>query len=119
MPYDPSAPYEICLKGHLDTRWSDWFDGLTISIEDTGNTRLIGPIADQAALHGLLAKIRDLGLPLISLTRVSSPQETAPKTEDEAQKKNTKHKNAEHRNTEHFSHEDLSFSPTQKTTESV
>ena len=76
MQDDLSAPYEIRLKGHLDARWSDWFDGLKISLEDNGNTCLTGPIVDQAALHGLLAKIRDLGLPLISLTRVSSPQET-------------------------------------------
>lgn len=73
MQQDSSVPYEIRLQGHLDARWSDWFDGLTIALEDNGNTCLTGPIADQAALHGLLAKIRDLGLPLISLTRVSSP----------------------------------------------
>ena len=76
MQQDPSVPYEICLQGHLDARWSDWFDGLTIALENNGNTRLTGPIADQAALHGLLAKIRDLGLPLISLSRVSPPHET-------------------------------------------
>lgn len=73
--YDPSECYEICLKGHLDARWKDWFDGLTISLEDNGNTRLTGAVADQAALHGLLAKIRDLGLPLVSLMRVSSHKE--------------------------------------------
>ena len=82
MQQDSSVPYEICLQGHLDARWSDWFDGLTIALEDNGNTCLTGPIADQAALHGLLAKIRDLGLPLISLTRVSSLQETESKDYD-------------------------------------
>ena len=77
--FDQSEPYEICLKGRLDARWTDWFGGLTISHEDNGNTRLTGHIADQAALHGLLAKIRDLGLPLISLIRISLPK---PKQED-------------------------------------
>lgn len=96
--YDPSEPYEIRIKGHLDARWSDWFDGLTISLEDTGNTRLTGHIADQSALHGLLAKIRDLGLPLISLTPVSSPQQ---KTEE-----------TENINTENIHHENSSGSPT-------
>lgn len=76
---NPSEPYEIYLKGHLNARWKDWFDGLTISLEEGGNTRLTGHIADQAALHGLLAKIRDLGIPLISLMRVSRPH---PKNEE-------------------------------------
>ena len=58
---------EIRLKGHLDARWSDWLDGLTISHETNGTTLLAGPVADQSALHGLLAKIRDLGLPLVSI----------------------------------------------------
>lgn len=101
MQYDPSAPYEIRLQGHLDTRWSDWFDGLTISLEDTGNTCLSGPVADQSALHGLLAKIRDLGLPLISLRRVSSSQETENATEN--------------KDTENLSHEQPSFSSTRDT----
>ncbi len=76
MQGDPSIHYEIRLKGHVNAQWSGWFDGLTISLEDSGNTCLTGRITDQAALHGLLAKIRDLGLPLISLQSVSSPQET-------------------------------------------
>ena len=58
---------EIQLKGHLDARWSDWLDGLTISHETKGTTLLAGPVADQSALHGVLAKIRDLGLPLVSV----------------------------------------------------
>ncbi len=60
--------YRITIKGHLDSEWSDWFDGLTITMVDNGETILIGPIVDQTALHGVLIKIRDLGLPLLSLT---------------------------------------------------
>ncbi len=59
--------YKIRLKGHLDARWADWFDGLTITLEEDGNTLLTGPVMDQAALHGLLKKVRDLGLPLVSV----------------------------------------------------
>ena len=59
--------YQVRLKGHLDARWSDWFDGLTISHETNGTTLLAGPVADQSALHGLLARIRDLGLSLLSV----------------------------------------------------
>jgi len=68
----PSQPgiYEIRIKGHLGHPWADWFDGLTITLEDNGNTLLTGPVVDQAALHGLLKKVRDLGLPLISVNQV-------------------------------------------------
>lgn len=59
--------YEIRLKGHLGKRWANWFDGLTITLADNGDTILTGPVVDQAALHGLLKKVRDLGLPLCSL----------------------------------------------------
>jgi hypothetical protein len=59
--------YEIRLKGHLDTRWAAWFDGLSLSRESDGTTILRGPIPDQAALHGLLQKVRDTGLPLVSV----------------------------------------------------
>jgi hypothetical protein len=62
--------YEIRFKGHLDDRWSAWFEGLTITLEDNGDTLLTGPVIDQAALHGLLKKVRDLGLLLISVNRV-------------------------------------------------
>jgi hypothetical protein len=62
--------YQIVVKGHLDSEWSDWFDGLTITMVDNGETILTGPIVDQTALHGVLIKIRDLGLPLLSLTSV-------------------------------------------------
>ena len=61
--------YAIRVRGHLDPRWSEWFDGLTVTQVEPGETLLSGPIADQAALHGLLAKIRDLNLTLISVTR--------------------------------------------------
>jgi hypothetical protein len=64
--------YEIRVKGQLDARWSDWFDGLTVRGEGH-DTVLSGPIPDQAALHGILAKIRDLGLPLVSMTPLDEP----------------------------------------------
>lgn len=63
--------YRITIKGHLDGEWSERFDGLTITLVDTGETILTGPIVDQTALHGVLSKIRDLGLPLLSLTRLA------------------------------------------------
>jgi hypothetical protein len=69
--YDGSGLYEIRLKGHLDTRWANQFEGLTITLEENGNTLLSGPVTDQAALHGLLKKIRDLGMPLISVGPVA------------------------------------------------
>jgi hypothetical protein len=62
--------YEIRLKGHLDERWAAWFDGLSLSRETDGTTIIHGPVADQAALHGLLQKVRDTGLPLVSVIRV-------------------------------------------------
>ena len=62
--------YEIRLKGHLEARWVKWFDGLTITLDENGNTLLSGPVADQAALHGLLKKVRDLGLTLLSVSSV-------------------------------------------------
>ena len=65
--HDESGLYEIRLKGHLNNRWTGWFEGLTITLEDNGDTLLTGPVMDQAALHGLLKRVRDLGLPLISI----------------------------------------------------
>ena len=69
---DPMHPmiYQIRIKGHLDRQWTDWFGGLTITLEDNGDTLLTGPVVDQAALHGLLKKVRDLGTPLLSVNRV-------------------------------------------------
>jgi len=64
--------YEIRVQGHLDARWAAWFDGLTLSHGSDGTTIIDGPVADQAALHGLLQKIRDLGLPLISVNQVAT-----------------------------------------------
>ena len=65
--------YRIRVQGILDSKWSDWFDGLDIAPQAGGETLLRGPVADQAALHGLLAKIRDLGLPLLSVEQVRPP----------------------------------------------
>ncbi|HWS80688.1 MAG TPA: hypothetical protein VN178_06645 [Rubrobacter sp.] len=67
--------YEIRVKGHLDPRWSEWFDGLRITNEPHGEALLSGNVADQAALHGVLAKVRDLNLQLISVTSVDSDQQ--------------------------------------------
>ena len=62
--------YQIRLRGHLGSQWTDWFAGLTLRLEEDGDTLLTGPVVDQSALHGLLKKVRDLGLPLISVNRV-------------------------------------------------
>ena len=69
---DPGQPtiYHIRLKGHLGGQWSDWFGGLSITLEDNGNTLLTGPVVDQAALHGLLRKVRDLGMTLLLVKHV-------------------------------------------------
>ena len=77
---DPGEPmvYQIRIKGHLGPQWTDWFGGLTITLEDNGDTLLTGPVVDQAALHGLLKRVRDLGLPLISAIRVKPPRQMRP-----------------------------------------
>jgi len=77
---DSDAPriYQIRLEGHLDRQWTEWFDGLTITLEENGDTILTGPVSDQAALHGLLRKVRDLGIPLLSVNQVLSDQEDVP-----------------------------------------
>jgi hypothetical protein len=64
--------YEIRVAGRLDTLWGEWFEGLTLSPGEDGSTVLVGPVADQAALHGFLAQVRDLGLPLLSVNRLGS-----------------------------------------------
>ena len=68
-PGQPGA-YQIRIKGHLGRQWTDWFDGLAITLDDNGDTLLTGSVTDQAALHGLLRKVRDLGMPLVSVTPV-------------------------------------------------
>ena len=73
----PTA-YQIRIKGHLDHQWTDWFEGLDVTLEDNGDTLLTGPVVDQAALHGLLKKVRDLGTPLISVNRIRPDQAKSP-----------------------------------------
>lgn len=65
-----SMIYQIRVEGYLDPQWSDWFEGLSITLENSGATLLTGPIVDQAALYGLLRKVRDLGMPLLSVMRI-------------------------------------------------
>jgi hypothetical protein len=77
-PNDPATDYEIRVAGHLTPRWSAWFDGMTVTADDDGTTVLHGQVVDQAALHGLLEKLRDVGIPLVSLTQVPSRNRTAP-----------------------------------------
>jgi len=72
--------YEIRIKGHLDDRWAGWFEGLTITLEEDGDTLLTGPVIDQAALHGLLKKMRDLGMPLVSVCPLEHGPATTPGT---------------------------------------
>ena len=72
--HDEVGLYEIRIKGHLDARWAAWFDGLTITLEENGATLLTGTVVDQAALHGVLRKVRDLGLPLVSVLQVEPKQ---------------------------------------------
>ncbi len=70
-PNSKQQYFKIRLKGHLDSRWVMWFDGMSITLEEDGNTLLSGCLADQAALHGLLKKVRDVGLPLLSVNSVN------------------------------------------------
>jgi hypothetical protein len=73
-----SCRYEIRVNGRLDDRWAEWFEGMTLTREDNDTTLLTGPVVDQAALHGLLKRIRDLGTPLISVTRLTSGRAEVP-----------------------------------------
>ena len=76
---DPGQPmvYQIRIKGHLGRQWADWFGGLTITLEDNGETLLTGPVVDQAALYGLLKKVRDVAMPLLSVVCVKAGQAEA------------------------------------------
>ena len=80
---DTLERYEIRLKGHLDDRWAAWFDGLSLTHEGDGITVIQGPVIDQAALHGLLRKVRDVGLPLVSVTHVEADQSDAATAESQ------------------------------------
>jgi len=75
-PADPEQlpVYQIRVKGHLAQQWTGWFEGLTILLAENGDTLLTGPVVDQSALHGLLKKVRDLGLPLLSVRRLEGEQ---------------------------------------------
>jgi hypothetical protein len=77
---NPNQPivYQIRINGHLDRRWGDWFEGMSIALEANGDTLITGPVVDQAALHGLVKKVRDLGLPLISVNRLDPGQTWSP-----------------------------------------
>ncbi len=76
---DPGQPlvYQIRIKGHLGRQWTGWFGGLTLTLEDNGETLLTGPVVDQAALHGVLRTVRDVGMPLLSVIRVTPGQADA------------------------------------------
>ncbi len=71
---DPDQPvvYQIRIKGHLGPQWTEWFEGMAVTREENGDTLLTGPVIDQAALHGLIKKVRDLGLPLLSVKRTDT-----------------------------------------------
>ncbi|MCU0502983.1 MAG: hypothetical protein MUC51_14690 [Anaerolineae bacterium] len=73
-PADQAPFYQIRLKGHLGPEWVDWFGGMAVDLTEEGDTLLTGPVADQAALHGLLRKVRDLGIPLISVNEIHQDQ---------------------------------------------
>ena len=74
---DQPTVYQIRVRGHLGSQWTDWFEGLAITLEDNGETLLTGPVVDQAALHGLLKKVRDVGLPLVSVVCLKPGQADA------------------------------------------
>jgi len=84
---DPSQPtrYQIRIRGQLDTQWTDWFEGLIITLEDNGDTLITGLVIDQTALHGLLKKVRDLGMPLISVYTVEPGQEATSESKPSTQ----------------------------------
>lgn len=94
MPTGQHGPgrYEIRIKGHLEVRWVTWFDGLSVTNDSNGTTVIHGVVADQAALHGLLQKVRDAGLPLVSVTQVGNSAATRPAVSADATPNNTKDK---------------------------
>ena len=79
--------YEIRIKGHLGQQWTDWFEGLTIRLQENGDTLLTGLVVDQAALYGLLKKVRDLGMPLLAVNRVEPDQADSPSDEEKGVEK--------------------------------
>ncbi|NCF67995.1 MAG: hypothetical protein GWP61_18670 [Chloroflexi bacterium] len=81
---DPGEPivYQIRIKGHLGSQWTEWFEGLSIALEENGDMLLTGAVVDQAALHGLLRKVRDLGMPLLSVIAVQPGRTAAPVVEE-------------------------------------
>jgi hypothetical protein len=79
--HDHTTGYEIRITGHLDRRWMAWFDGLAMRLEADGTTVISGPVPDQAALHGLLQRVRDLSLPLVSIVRIERDQTDPPGTD--------------------------------------
>jgi hypothetical protein len=88
--HDEPGRYEIRIKGHLDDQWTAWFEGLTLALEDNGDTLLTGLVVDQAALHGLLRKVRDLGMPLLAVIRVEPGQADAPSVKQSNSQKGAK-----------------------------
>ena len=85
---DQPMVYQIRIEGHLGPQWTNWFGGLSITLEDNGDTLLTGPVVDQAALHGLLRKVRDLGMPLISAIRVNPPRRMRPTSNSKLREEN-------------------------------
>ncbi|MBI4675064.1 MAG: hypothetical protein HY741_25775 [Chloroflexi bacterium] len=84
--------YQVRIEGHLGCQWTDWFGGMTITLQDNGETLLTGAVIDQAALHGLLEKVRDLGMPLLSVNRVECGQADVSETGETHQNRSTKEK---------------------------
>ncbi|MET0143856.1 MAG: hypothetical protein ABW328_03595 [Ilumatobacteraceae bacterium] len=86
----PTQHYEICVRGHLESRWTTWFDGMSLTARDDGTTVISGPVVDQAALHGLLQRLRDLGITLLSLsplvtgTAIEQPDDSHNQTDHHA-----------------------------------
>lgn len=87
--FDKPAHYRIRVKGNLENKWSEWFNGFSITLQTNAETVLIGVVADQAALHGLLAKVRDLGLPLLEVKRLESKQQVIRRFKNEEPTKKT------------------------------